>query len=177
MTREGRWGGDGGQIMVLVLAYALIALTLVIVVVDITAVYLQRDQLFSIADATALNAANALDRARFYRDGPGGKHVGQADEADPTAGGAGSSRSQGVVPVSDETVRESAGDFLRGEAGTTSVREVALAQPTGTDDGLTAEVTVVGRAHLPLFSFVVARWARGVPLRVTARARADVEPG
>src|SRR6201999_3626016 len=101
-----RWCGDDGQITLLILAYALIALTLVVVVVDITAVYLQRDQLFSVADSAALNAANALDRARFYGQGPG------------------SSRGEGVVPVSDGTVRQSARDFLRDATENRSLRDV-----------------------------------------------------
>jgi uncharacterized membrane protein len=171
--------------MLLIVAYALIALTLVVVVVDITAVYLQRDRLYAVADSAALNAADALDRTRFYREGPGGagRDGLRSGAAGSTSEGVGSrakssggpaSAGDGVVPVSDQTVRESARDFLRDDATAGALREVAVGEPTGTEDGRTAEVTVVGRAHLPLLGFAVARWARGVPLRATVRARAAV---
>jgi hypothetical protein len=149
---------DEGQILPLVIAYTLVALALVVVVVDISAVHLQRQRLFSLADATALDAADALDRARFYREG--------ATAGEVTA----------PVPLTDLSVRSSAERYLVVAAPLARVGGVAVDQPTGSPDGVTAEVTLVGRASLPLFSFVVARWSDGVPLRATARARARVSP-
>ena len=151
-------GKDDGQILPLVIAYVLIAFALVIVAVDITAVHLQRQRLFSLADAAALDAADALDRSRFYSDGA---QIGPGDAA---------------VPLTDQTVRSSAERYLVVAAPLTRVERVAVDRPTGSPDGVTAEVTLVGRATLPLFSFAVARWSDGVPLRATARARARVSP-
>jgi hypothetical protein len=154
-TAAGAHRDDAGQILPLVLAYVLIALTLVIVVVDISAVHIQRDRLFALADGAALDAADALDRSRFYRDGA------QA-AGDETA----------AVPVSDESVRSSAAAYLRQAEPLAKLDPVAVAEPTGSPDGVTAQVTVAGRARLPLFSFAVARWFGGVPIRATAQARA-----
>ena len=152
--------GDEGQILLLVIAYALIALSLVIVVVDMSAVHLQRDRLFALADAAALDASDALDQSRFYREG-----------AQITVGG-----EAVAVPLSDQSVRTSAQRYLRAAGPGANLVTVAVDKPTGSPDGSTAQVTLVARAKLPLFSFVVARWSGGVPLRATSRARARARP-
>jgi uncharacterized membrane protein len=151
---------DDGQILPLMIAYALIALTLVVVVVDLTAVHLQRQRLFAVADAAALDAADALDRSRFYREGS------RTSTSDTSA----------AVPLTDQTVRTSAENYLVAAVAHTGVLDAAVDEPTGTPDGVTAEVTVVGTADLPLFSFAVERWSDGVPIRATARARARASP-
>ena len=153
-----RNSSEQGQIVPLTIAYALIALTLLIVVVDITAVHLQRERLFALADDAALDAADALDRSRFYAQGAQIPGQGQA------------------VPLSDQSVRTSAQNYLRTAAPLARLSAVTLDQPTGSPDGVTAEVSLVTRARVPLFSFVTTRWSDGIPLRVTARARARVEP-
>jgi hypothetical protein len=153
--------GEDGQILLLTIAYALIAFVLVIVVVDVSAVHLQRQRLFSLTDAAALDAADALDRSRFYTEG---------------ASSAGSGDATAAIPLTDQSVRSSAEHYLATAAALARVDAVAVDQPTGSPDGVTAEVTLAGRAGLPLFSFAVARWSDGVPLRVTARARARAGP-
>jgi hypothetical protein len=165
MNRRPRGPNDDGQILPLVIAYALIILTLVVVVVDISAVHLQRQRLFSLADGAALDAADALDRSRFYRDGVYPENA-EASAGDETA----------VVPLTDQTVRSSAERYLVTAAPLARVAGVAIDQPTGSPDGVTAEVTLIGRATLPLFSFAVARWRDGVPIRATSRARARAAP-
>lgn len=161
--RRGRYRGgprgqgvvdpESGQILPLLLGYVLLALVLVVVVVDITAVHIQRNRLVALADGAALDAADALDRVRFYTQG--------ATE-EPAA----------PVPVSGETVRESAEEYLAVAGDPARLAEVAVADPTGTPDGVSAEVTLVARARLPLFASAVASWRGGVPLRATSRARA-----
>jgi uncharacterized membrane protein len=171
-ARDGAARADAGQIIPLTIGYALIALTLVIVVVDISAVHLQRGRLHSLTDAAALDAADALDRDRFYAEGarpeePG--TPGEAVPADPRAPGE-------AVPLTDGTVEASVQRYVAGAASRARVEGVAVDVPTGSPDGVTAEVTLSGRARLPLFSFVAVRWADGVPMRATARARARAVP-
>lgn len=158
-----RRANDDGQILPIVIAYALLAFSLVIVVVDITAVHLQRQRLFSLTDAAALDAADALDRSRFYATGTEDGDSADAGPASP-------------VPLTDQTVRSSAERFLVVAAPLARIGGTVVDEPTGTPDGVTAEVTLTGTARLPLFSFAVAKWSGGVPIRVTARARARVSP-
>lgn len=139
--------GDAGQIVPLLIGYVLVALLLVVVVLDVTAVHLQRQRLYGLADAAALDAADALDTTRFYRAGV------------RTA----------VVPATDSGVRAGVRAYL--DDAPTRLRDVAVGEPTGWD-GEAVSVTLTGTATLPLVDDVVGRWARGVPLRVTSRARA-----
>jgi uncharacterized membrane protein len=63
---------DSGQLLLLVLVYFLIGAAIVMVVTDISKVYLARRGLASTADGAALVAAQSIDRAAFYRDGASG---------------------------------------------------------------------------------------------------------
>lgn len=64
-----RRGDDEGRIALLSLAFALLAIVLVLVVVAASAVHLQRKRLYSLADAAAADAADALDEDRYYAGG------------------------------------------------------------------------------------------------------------
>jgi uncharacterized membrane protein len=67
-----RWRDDSGQLLLLVLVYTLIAAALVMVVTDVSKVYLARRSLTAVADGAALAAAQSIDRAAFYRNGADG---------------------------------------------------------------------------------------------------------
>jgi Putative Flp pilus-assembly TadE/G-like len=173
---------DAGQIIPLAVAYALLAFTLIIVVVDISAVHLQRERLYSLTDAAALDAADALDRDRFYTQGAAGPGTSPAGDADPAtgeadrAGGGIDPAPDGAVRLTDQTVMTSVDRYLAIAAPQARVGGVLRDAPTGSPDGVTAEVTLSGRAQFPLFSFVAAGWADGVPIRATSRARARAIP-
>lgn len=146
---------DDGQIVPLLIGYVLVALLMVVVVIDVTAVHLQRGRLYALADAAALDAADALDPAGFYAEG--------ADRR--------------VVPVTDAGVRRSVAAYLNGAP--TRLADVKVAAPTGRDEdaGEGVQVTLTATARLPLVDSVVGRWAGGVPLTATARARAITAAG
>jgi hypothetical protein len=158
-------GPDDGQIMLMIIAYVLVALLMITVIVDITAVHLQRERLFALSDAAALDAADALDQTRFYRVGAGAgpDRIGSIPAVDP-------------VPISDQTVLSSAQRYVQRAGALSRVSAVRVGAPTGSPDGVTARVTLVGRARLPMLSFVVAAWSGGVPLTATSQARARSQP-
>jgi hypothetical protein len=144
---------DRGQITVLLLGYALIVMAVLFTAASATAVHLARHRLLSLADGAALDAADALDRRRFYAE----------------VGGAGPAPDR-VVSLSAESVRSSVAAHLA--AGNADVGSgVRIGTPTGSPDGSTAEVTLVTTVRLPLVSAILGRRG-GVPVRVTARARA-----
>lgn len=149
-------GGDTGQVMPLILVYLLVVFLMVTVAADAAAVHLQRNRLVSLADAAALDAADALDTELFYRIG---------------AGTGGAVRS-GVVPVSDDTVRDSVDAFLLASPPAGRFEGLTVTDPTGSPDGRAVQVTLSARARLPILSVVVAPWSDGIPLTVTSRARA-----
>jgi hypothetical protein len=146
-------------VLLLVLVYTLLAFLLVTAVADAAAVHLERNRLVSLADASALNAAQALDSARFYQQGP------------PGAGG-----QTGAVPVSDASVRAGVARFLALAGADARFTDLDVAEPTGSPDGASVEVTLSAVAPLPVLTPVVAAWWRGVPLRVTSRAQARAAP-
>jgi uncharacterized membrane protein len=63
---------DDGQLTVLVIGYTFIAAVLVVVGVDVSKVFLARRALSSTADAAALAAVQAVDRAAIYSGAAGG---------------------------------------------------------------------------------------------------------
>ena len=149
--QDGR-ADDGGQIMILVLGYVLLALVLVIVTVDVTALYLARTQLRDAADAAALDAADAADVDAVYRAGV-----------------------QSEVPLTDATVRSAARAYLAAYPAPGRVTAVQLGAQTGTPDGRTALVQLTARVRLPLAGPVVGAWSGGITVSVASTARADVD--
>jgi hypothetical protein len=144
---------EDGQILILIVGYVVLAITLVVVAVDITAVHVARTQLLDAADATALDAADAADTASIYTHGV------------TTA-----------VPLTTATVRSSAVTYLSSYAAPARVDDVQLGDETGTPDGRTAVVVLTARVRLPLLGPVVQAWSGGITLTVRSIARADVNP-
>ncbi len=59
-------GADGGTILILTLGYLMVAAMLVVVVTDVSAVYLARRSVASAADGAALAAAQRIDENAIY---------------------------------------------------------------------------------------------------------------
>jgi hypothetical protein len=72
---------DEGSVLLLVLGFAGILLTLVAVVVDVSAVVLSKRGVASAADGAAVTAAQALDLGTVYGEGLGGQLPLSAAEA------------------------------------------------------------------------------------------------
>lgn len=146
--------------MLLVLGYTVVVLLLVTVVAGATSVHLTRHRLMGLADAAALDAADALDVPAFYATGV---------RAGPRATSA-----TDPVPLSDDSVRASVIEYLAVAAPLQSFPAPAV--EAGSPDGVTAQVTLTTTARIPLVSAVLRPWAGGVRVTVTARARAAVAP-
>jgi uncharacterized membrane protein len=148
---------DDGSVLLLTLGYAIVALLLVTVVAGATAVHLQRKQLLAVADAAALDAADAVDRAAYYSALDSGADVD-------------------AVPLTDATVREAASSAVMSSPAAARLDGVRLGPATGTPDGVTAVVELTARARLPLVSPVLESWSGGIPLRVRSQATAPLGP-
>jgi len=141
---------DDGQVLLLVLVYALIAVALLTVVASASSIHLERKRLLALADAAALDAADAVDVDAFYREGT---HPGSG------------------VPLTDASVRASVDRYVGLTGAAARFERFAVAPTTGTPDGETAEVTFLSVARPPMLGSVLEPFSGGVPLRVTARAR------
>jgi hypothetical protein len=145
-----RPGADDGQLLLLVLAYAVIAALLVTVVVDLSKVYLYRRALVAATDGAALSAANEPDLAAVYRGG------------------------NRVLPLSGESARaavrqyEAYGD-LDDRFDGFRIDEVAT-------DGVVVRVRFEAVVHLPFANLLVGRWRGGYPVHATARAESPLGP-
>lgn len=145
-----RDSSDDGQVMLLSLAFGLLAILLVCVVVSATAVHLERKRLLAVADLAALEAADAADLGRYYAPMPG----------------------DATVPLTPEDVRASVEAYLRDAPAAARFDELEVVEAT-TTDGQTVVVTLRAVADVPLLNVAMAAWSDGVELVVTSRARAD----
>ena len=142
---------DDGQVMLLSIGYGVLALLLVTVVVSATSVHLDRKRLLATADLAALAAADSIDVPAYYAGGP-------APEGP-------------LVRPTPSTVRAAVEDHLAASPEAARLPDLAIVEAT-TTDGRTARVTLRSVARIPLISAVTAPWADGIPLQVTAQARA-----
>jgi uncharacterized membrane protein len=145
-----RWRDDHGQLLLLVLAYTVIAGLLVTVVVDVSQVFLYRRSLSAAADAAALTAANQPDLARVY--------LGPGDVLPLSQRGATAAVAQYAVDAS-----------LAGRFDGFEVDRVD-------SDGAQVTVTLTAVAHLPFVSLLTARYAGGYTVTARASARSPLVP-
>ncbi|MGB5953767.1 MAG: pilus assembly protein TadG-related protein [Ornithinimicrobium sp.] len=145
-------GDEDGQIGVLLIGMAAIALTLIVGVIAVTSIQLSRIQLLDAADAAALDAADAVAEEAVYS---GGVEQG--------------------VPLADQGVVEAASEHLAGRTRPSRVLGWTLLPGTGTADGRTATVRLQGQASIPVISTLVATYGGSVNITVESRARSDLD--
>jgi uncharacterized membrane protein len=133
---------EAGSTLLLTIFYGVLALALVLVVVSATSLYLERKRLFTLADATALAAAESwrLDDVRI--------------EGDRLA-----------VDLDDGEVSAAASDYLADASH--SLRGVELVRASAVD-GRSATITLRATWHAPIHSEFTPLT---VPIEVTADAR------
>lgn len=145
-TRHGPSQEDG-QITLLIVGVALVAILLIVVTVAVTSVALARTRLMDAADGAALTAANALDESVYADSG-----IGEA------------------VPLSDASVRGAANDHLASLERPVGILDWALAQGTGSPDQATAVVVLTGRVRVPFAAAVGSDASIGITVESRARA-------
>lgn len=136
---------DSGQTTIVLLGFTLVTLLLVITIMAITSVYIGERKLQSLADRASSAAADTftdLDRTEGAAPSPILTHDGVAGAA---------SSYLGTVGAFDE------------------VQQLSLGAPTGTPDGLTAQVTLNAVVHPPVVNYIIPA---GVPITATGDARA-----
>jgi len=143
---------EEGSISLFILGLSVIAMLLIAGTVAVTSAHLTRMRLLDLADGAALSAANALDESAYEQG------VGES------------------VPLSNRSVQERAADYLGRRPRPASVSDWRLAAGTGSPDGRTAVVVVVGDARLPMIGPVLRDLGVSVTIRVESRARSDVAP-
>lgn len=148
--RRLRCRDDDGQLLLLVLAYTVIAGLLVTVVVDVSQVFLYRRSLLAAADAAALSAANAPDLGRVY--------TGAGD----------------VLPLSRRGTAAAVDQYAVDAA--LDERFDAFRVSRVDTDGATVTVTFTAQARLPFVNVITARHAGGYPVSARATARSPLLP-
>ncbi|MCH8613555.1 pilus assembly protein TadG-related protein [Arsenicicoccus dermatophilus] len=143
--------GERGSISLLSLGFTLVAALLIVVGIDVTAVQLARTQLWDVADAAALDAADRVDEARVYAGGLGRE-----------------------IPITAAGVGATAQQHLGAQSRPADVDRWSLGGATGSPDGRTAVVQVVGHVRLPVVGSVVEAFGGGMTVVVESRARSRV---
>lgn len=145
--------GDDGQLLILIIGFALVTALLVTVVVNASRLFLMRRSLAALADGAAVAASNGIDEAAIYRGALEG----------------------GSVPLDDEAAEAMVRDYLASYfEGTADNRFPGLQLVDVTSTGGVATVTLRVRVDLPFVNAVSADYADGVPVQATASARLAV---
>lgn len=148
--RAVRARGEDGQLLLLVLAYAVIAGLLITVVVNLSKAYLYRRALVAAVDGAALAAANQPDLDRLYsRGGP-------------------------VLPLSEAGARSAVRQYVR-DADLARRFDGFQVLDVSTD-GQTVTVRLGTVARMPFINVLSSRFRDGYPIDATARARSPLLP-
>lgn len=137
--------GEDGQLMVLIIGYALLALLVTTAVAGASSVYLEHKKLLSLADAASVAAADSFTLGQL-----------ETSAGSPTA------------VLSAGRVRSTAADYLNRTGAYGRFSGLAVAPATGSPDGSTAVVVLSAAVHPPVVNFLVPD---GVRIEATSTAR------
>lgn len=147
-VRQLQGSRDDGQLILLILVYAMIAALLVTVVVNVSKVYLYRRSLVAAADGAALAAANRPDLAAVYNG------------AGPT------------LPLSGPGAEAAARQYARDAQLEERFDGFAIVDVQ--TNGTTVTVTMHADVRMPFLNLLSDRYASGYPVHATARARSPL---
>lgn len=138
-----RHGDEEGSTLILTIFYGAFALILILIVAAVTSLYLERKQLYSLADAAALVGAEAftISNVEAESDGP-------------------------TLTLTSPEVRDSVTDFLE-EAPTSEFEGLAVEQAESVD-GVSATVTLSSYWRPPVLTMFIPD---GIRIDVTSVAR------
>ena len=139
---------DEGQLLLLVLGYALIAIVLVAAVVDLSVAYLHRRALAAAADGAALAAANQPDLAALYS--------GAADR----------------LPLSERGTLRAVDQYAEDAQLARRFDDFEIVDVQTDGDSVT--VTLAARVRLPLLNLASVHYADGYPFDAVATARSPI---
>lgn len=145
-----RDGVDEGTVLLLIIGLVTIAALLVVVVTDVSALYLERRELIAAVDGAALAGAQAVDEEQVYRDGL---------------------PATGPVPLDEDGAEQAARDYLVDARVLGPRTDVTITATT-----TTVTVTLTSRFDLPVASTVTAGSSGTAPVSASATARTAVIP-
>lgn len=156
---------DGGQVMLLIVFFAVIVAALITVVVDVSTVFLAQREMQSTADGAALAATQQPDLAAVY-----------TSELGPR------------LPLSRTTAVDVLDSYaldpvrIPHECSASSYRVVAGTDSVGSErsglqaDGVTVRVELTCKVPLPFLGLVADAFTGGVTIHQVAFARSAVTP-
>lgn len=145
-------GDDEGQVLLISLGFAVLAIALVLVVGAATGVHLDRKRLLATADLAALAAADEV----------GDRYFDEATGREPAG-----------IPLTDATVRAAVERYLSDHPDPAARWDGVRVLEASTPDGRTAVVRLGAVTRPPLVTWVTAPWSEGITLEVEAVARAS----
>ena len=159
----GRARGDDGQVMLLMVFFAVIIAGLITVVVDVSTVFLAQRQMQSTADGAALAAAQQVDLPAVYTGELGTQLPLSRATAVSVIDAYAMTRARIPGACSATSYQVSGGPDGDGSTGI---------QP----DGQTVRVELTCKVSLPFLGLVTEPFTGGVTIHETAHAQAAVTP-
>jgi Flp pilus assembly protein TadG len=164
-TGPGRERGEDGQVMLLMVFFAVIIAGLITVVVDVSTVFLAQRQMQSTADGAALAAAQQVDLPAIY--------AGDLGPELPLS----RATAVGVIDAYATTRARIPGACSASTYQVIGGRDGSGNGPSGIQpDGQTVRVELTCKVAVPFLGLVTDPFTGGVTIHETAHAQAAVTP-